>query len=174
MCQKMARDSSKCIHCGVGEVGPDNCAACSWPYSENGWRTFKIGLRRITIDTSCINAKQASAPLNLLEKWAKDGKFEIQKATPFSVEAQGNWEREAKKKQVSGHPPLFTLGASFLGSGAVLAGPDIKNEIQKSSIPWRKVLDRRSRTGRSTSCRARQNWRPSFRDDKHAGFHMEE
>lgn len=129
------RDSSKCIHCGVGEVGPDNCAACSWPYSEKGWSNFKMGLRRITIDTNCINAKQAHDQLNLLEKWKKEGKIEIQKSTPFSEEAQGNLKREAKEKQVSSHPHVFILGSSFLGGGAVLAGPDLRGEIQAILFP---------------------------------------
>lgn len=133
--KSMSTDSSKCIHCGVGKVGPDNCIACSWPYSENGWSNFKLGLRRITIDTNCINAKQASAPLNLLEKWAKEGKIEIQKSTPFSVEAQGNAKRETKEKQVDGHPSLFTLGSSSFSGGAVLAGPDLTKEIQIILFP---------------------------------------
>ncbi len=131
----MVGDSAKCINCGVGEDGPDNCAACSWPYSEKGWSNFKMGLRRITIDTNCINAKQAHGPLNLLEKWGSEGKIEIQKSTPFSVEAQGNLKREAKEKQVSSHPPMFTLGSSSLGGGAVLAGPDLRKEIQAILFP---------------------------------------
>ncbi|MFQ5729821.1 MAG: hypothetical protein ACE5GN_05630 [Waddliaceae bacterium] len=133
ICQEMVTDSSRCIHCGVGEVGPDNCVACSWPYSEKGWSNFQMGLRRITIDTNCINVKQASGPLNLLERWAKEGKIEIQKSTPFSLEAQGNLKREAKEKRVPGHPPLFTLGSSF--GGSVLAGPDLRKEIQTVLFP---------------------------------------
>lgn len=131
----MVSDSSKCIHCGIGEVGPDNCAACSWPYSEKGWSNFTMDLRRITIDTNCINAKRAHGALNILEKWKNDGKIEIQKSTPFSVEAQGNRKREAKEKQVPGHPPLFVLGVSTLGGDAVLAGPDLIKEIQEILFP---------------------------------------
>ena len=92
----MATESSKCLHCGVGEVGPDNCAACTWPYSEKGWSQFRLGLRRITIDTNCINSKGAIDSLNLLEEWTTEGKIEIQKSTPFSVEAQGTLKREAR------------------------------------------------------------------------------
>ncbi len=136
----MVSNSSKCIHCGVGEVGPDNCAACSWPYSDKGWSNFTMGLRRITIDTNCINAKQANEALNQLEQWKNDGKIEIQKSTPFSIEAKGNLMREAKEKQVPGHPPLFTLGASTLGGGAVLAGPDLREEIQTILFPGVKQL----------------------------------
>jgi hypothetical protein len=131
----MMTDSSKCIHCGIGEVGPDNCAACTWPYSEKGWSQFQLGLRRITIDTNCINAKGAIEALNLLEKWAAEGKIEIQKSTPFSVEARGTLEREAKASKVANHPPLFVLDSSTLGGGGVLAGPDLRNEIEKILFP---------------------------------------
>jgi hypothetical protein len=131
----MIGESSKCIHCGVGEVGPDNCTTCSWPYSEKGWPYFKIGLRRITIDTSCINAKRAHDALNQLEKWKSEGKIEIQKSSPFSVEAQGNLRREAKEKQIPDHPPMFVLGSSLLNGGAVLAGPDLRKEIRAILFP---------------------------------------
>jgi len=131
----MIVESSKCIHCGVGEVSPDNCEACSWPYSERGWPNFRMGLRRITIDTNCINARQAHEALNQLEKWKSEGKIEIQKSTPFSVEAQGNLKREAKEKQVPNHPPVFVLGSTFLGGDAVLAGPDLRKEIQATLFP---------------------------------------
>jgi hypothetical protein len=73
--------------------------------------------------------------LNLLEKWKTEGRIEIQKSTPFSIEARGTLEREAKAKKIPNHPPLFILGSSALGSGAVLAGPDIRNEIQRILFP---------------------------------------
>lgn len=131
----MIDESSRCIHCGVGSVGPDNCAACSWPYSEEGWPHFRMGLRWITIDTNCINSRQAHTALNQLEKWKSEGKMEIQKSTPFSAEAQGHPRREAKEKQVPGQPPVFVLDSSVLGGGAVLAGPDLRNEIQAILFP---------------------------------------
>jgi hypothetical protein len=126
---------SKCISCGVGDMGLNNCAACSWPYSNKGWSQFVLGLRRITIDTNCINAKRAIIALNLLEKWKTEEKIEIQKSTPFSIEAQGTLAREAKAKNIPNHPPLFILDSSALGSGAVLAGPDIRNKIQRILFP---------------------------------------
>jgi len=139
----MIDNSSKCIHCGVGAVGPDNCTTCSWPYSEKGWLNFKMDLRRITIDTCCINAKQAHNTLNQLEKWKSEGKIEIQKSTPFSVEAQGNLKRAAKDRQVSGHPTASVLGPGFsLGDGSVLAGPDLRKEIQTILFPGVTVLSR--------------------------------
>ncbi len=128
-------DHLKCIHCGVGDVGIDNCSACSWPYSDKGWSKFGLGLRRITIDTNCINAKQKIEALNLLEKWDSAGKIEIQKSAPFSAEIQGNLKREAKDKNIPHHPPLFVLGSSILGGGDVLAGPDIKDKIQGILFP---------------------------------------
>ena len=131
----MLTDFSKCIHCGVGEVGPDSCAACSWPYSDKGWLQFRLGLRRITIDTNCINARGAIEALNLLERWAAGGKIEIQRSAPFSVEVRGTLKREAKAEKVDDHPPLFILGSSTLGGGAVLAGPDLSDEIQKILFP---------------------------------------
>lgn len=131
----MKGESSQCIHCGVGKVGTDNCDTCSWPYSEKGWLNFSMGLCRITIDTNCINAKQAHEALNQLEKWKNEGKIEIQKSTPFSEEAQGNRKREAKEKQVLPHPSLFVLGSSSLGGGAVLGGPDLRKEIQAILFP---------------------------------------
>lgn len=135
MPEKILTDSSKCIHCGVGKVGPDNCSACSWPYSENGWSNFRLGLRRITIDTNCVNVKQALLPLNLLEKWAEEGKIEIQKSSPFSIETQGNTKREAKEKSVASHPELFMLGSDCFDGSAVLAGPDLREEIQAVLFP---------------------------------------
>ncbi len=127
-------DSRQCIHCGVGQVGSNNCSACTWPYSEAGWLTFQMGIRRITIDTNCINTKRGISELNWLEKLASEGKIEIQKSTQFSVEAQGNLKREAKASQIPDHPPVFVLGASFLG-GAVLAGPDLRTEIRMILFP---------------------------------------
>ncbi len=131
----MVTESSKCLHCGVGEVGIDNCAACTWPYSDKGWSQFRLGLRRITIDICCINSKRRIDSLNLLETWAAEKKIEIQKATPFSVEAQGNLKREARDEQVPSHPALATFGSSSFGNASVLAGPDLKEEIPRILFP---------------------------------------
>ena len=131
----MIDESSICIHCGVGAVGPDNCAACSWPYSEKGWSNFTKVLPRITIDTNCLNSRQAHVALNQLEKWKGERKIEIQKSTPFSAEAQGHPKREAKEKQVPGQPPVFVFGSSVLGGDAVLAGPDLRNEFPAILFP---------------------------------------
>lgn len=128
-------DFRQCIHCGIGQVGPNNCSACTWPYSEAGWLTFQMGIRRITIDTNCINAKRGISELNWLEKVASEGKIEIQKSTQFSVEAQGNLKREAKASQIPDLPPVFFLDASFLDGPAVLAGPDLRAEIRMILFP---------------------------------------
>lgn len=129
-----------CLMCGVGKIGTDNCPACTWPYSLDGWKNFRIGLRRITIDTGCINAKKQNESLNKLEEWGQSGKLDIQKATPFLVEFKGPSTHHEKAHKIDNHPPLFVIGSSCLGDGSVLAGPDLIKQIQEILFPSVKSL----------------------------------
>ena len=138
----MPEQLSKCRYCGVGDVGDDNCAACNWAYSEHGWVTHPPIRMRLTVDTSCINAKQQDAKLNQIEKWQSQGCLEIQKATPFAIETLANKfpAAEAKERLIPKHPPLLELGRDVLGGASVLAGPDLTAEIKSILFPSTKEL----------------------------------
>jgi hypothetical protein len=97
---------------------------------------------RLTVDTSCINAKQRSPELNQIENWQSQGLLEIQKATPFTIETLANSlpEAEAKERLIPKHPPLQELGRCMFGGGSVLAGPDLTAEIKSILFPSTKEL----------------------------------
>jgi len=131
----------KCPYCGVGIVGKDNCSECVWPYSVVGWKSFKRNVKRLTLDTGCINAKEKNSALNTLESWIKEGKIETQRASPFLKEFRGPDRHVKKAQQIPKPPPLFRLGGSMLGGGDILAGPDLKDEISKILFPTVKTLN---------------------------------
>jgi hypothetical protein len=126
--------------CGIGQIRENNCAACSWPYSIEGWKKFSLGLRRITIDTCCINAKQKNDFLNKLGEWERAGKIEIQKASPLLEEFKGPVSHLKKAEQIDNHPPIAIFGATMLGDGSVYAGPDLIKDIQSILFPNVKTL----------------------------------
>lgn len=120
--------------CGIGEIGADNCEACTWPYSIDGWKNFRLGLRRISIDKCCVNAKQQNDFLNKLKEWDREGKIDVQKATTFLKEPESSPSRLKKGQQIDDHPPLTTFGSSINGR-SVLGGPDLAKEIKSILFP---------------------------------------
>jgi len=78
-------------------------------------------VRRITSDTSCVNAKQQNVDLNKLEEWQSRGWLRLQRADALLEELKGG-ARIAKASTIEPHPGVFVLGASSLGGDNVLAG----------------------------------------------------
>ncbi|MEK6599936.1 MAG: hypothetical protein AABY52_06325 [Deltaproteobacteria bacterium] len=135
-------NQDRCLMCGVGEIGTDNCSACTWPYSRAGWQRFRRGVKRITIDTGCINAKRKNEFLNKFEEWESQGKIQIQRATPFLEEFKGPPKHVEKAKDIETHPSVIMLDVSILGDGSVLAGPDLREAIQPILFPHTRTLTR--------------------------------
>ncbi len=132
---------SKVIKCGCGaslSVVVENCPNCTWPFELSGWKKTNIRLRRITIDTGCLNTKRKVPSLNVLETWATEGHIEIQRADALLEELSGQ-ERIEKAQQIPDHPPLTTFPIG-LGGGAVLAGPDLGQELTRILFPTTKNL----------------------------------
>ena len=89
---------------------------------------------RITIDTGCINVKGEHDALNTLERWAQDGRLELQRSDSMLGELQGEARLE-KASSLDEHPSLFTLGLSTLDGPDVLAGPDSGPELRNVLFP---------------------------------------
>ncbi len=130
----------KCVKgCGADVVPQQtNCPRCTWPYQLGGWHKTTYELRRITIDTCCLNVKQKDNDLNLLESWEKQGHFELQRSDALLAELRGPAYRITKAQNVAGHPPLFHMGSSF--GGGVLAGPDLSDVLRQVLFPTVKNL----------------------------------
>lgn len=131
----------RCPHCGVGEIEKDNCSNCTWPYSLEGWKQYNRGIKRLSIDTGCINAKGNLASLNTLERWKNEGKLEIQRASSFLEEFRGPDHHVKKAKEISELPALFFLGSSILGRRDVLAGPDLRDVVKTILFPTVAILN---------------------------------
>jgi hypothetical protein len=79
-------------------------------------------VRRLTLDTGCVNVKGLDPYLNQLEKWQGQGLIDLQRARPFLEELKGPPARIEKGEAIEPHPPTWRLGFSALGEGpAVLA-----------------------------------------------------
>jgi hypothetical protein len=113
---------AQCIRCGARR-GPDdvNCSQCTWPFHPDGWPRTTRRIRRVTSDTSCVNAKQQNDDLNQLERWERSGWLHLQRADALLNELRGE-ARIAKASTMAPHPDVFVLGASSLGGDNVLAG----------------------------------------------------
>ena len=128
-------DLFECVKCGHGNrKGVGACARCTWPFSHEAWKTTTLRPRRITLDTSCINAKARNPDLNTLEDWAQTGKIELQRTDAMLKELKGE-QRVQKASLLSPQPKLFTLGVSVLGGSDVLAGPDKSEELRRLLFP---------------------------------------
>lgn len=141
MMSHMEEQAIECLKCG-GRVGhgESNCPACTWPHAPEGWKRTRIRVHRVTLDTSCINAKQENPHLNQLEQWERQRWVRLERAQAMGEELKGKDRRE-KAKELDPHPPLFVLGASALGDGSVLAGPVLKEELlARILFPTTKVL----------------------------------
>lgn len=86
----------ECVKCGYqNKRRASECAQCTWPFSEDAWGSTNSKIKKITIDTGCINAKEKDKSLNKLEEWASEGLVEIQRADVFMEELKGD-DRVAK------------------------------------------------------------------------------
>jgi len=126
---------TECVKCGHNSTAGDTaCRKCTWPFSPNAWKSTTQRIRRVTLDTGCVNAKGEDPSLNALERWAADGLLHLQRADVLLKELKGI-QRVAKAKTLEPHPNLFILGSSTLGSKDVLAGPDRLQELQRILFP---------------------------------------
>jgi len=128
-----------------GEENPAEatlCSRCTWPFSVDAWHKTTIKLRKVTIDTSCINAKGRNADLNRLERLAEAGKLLIQRADVM-LEELDSIERVAKAHNTEPHPEPWLLGItgrSELGMTTHLGGPDLSDPLRDILFPSTKRL----------------------------------
>lgn len=130
----------ECVKCGhrIG-TRATACAQCTWPFSREGWTSTKQRIRRVTLDTGCVNAKGLDADLNMLEQWAARGHLELQRSDAMLKELRGK-ARIAKAKSLPPHPGLFNLGVTALGGPDVLAGPNLPKDLQQILFPTAHTL----------------------------------
>lgn len=135
----------ECVKCGQqNSTNSPACPKCTWPFTHDAWKRSKLRIRRITLDTGCVNAKGRNTDLNTLEKWAAVGKLELQRSDAMLSELTGQM-RVAKAQLLEPHPGLFTLGQSVLGGSDVLAGPDLSEELQQILFPTASPLTENQR-----------------------------
>ncbi len=131
---------SECVKCGHRNIGNATaCSQCTWPFSRDAWKTSRLRIRRVTLDTGCVNAKGRDPELNTLERWAATGSLELQRSEAMLNELAGE-ARVEKAQRLAPHPGLFTLDSSILGGSDVLAGPDLPDELQQILFPTAKPL----------------------------------
>lgn len=129
-----------CVKCGNQiATGENACPDCTWPLSRDAWQYTRFVIRRVTVDTSCINAKRLDPDLNALEYWASSGLLTIQRSGTLLEELRGK-KRIDKAQGLEEHPSLFVIGVSTLDSGAVLAGPDMQEYLEEILFPTTKNL----------------------------------
>ncbi len=129
----------ECAKCGyTNSANAQACIKCTWPFNQNAWTSTTLKIRRITLDTSCINAKGRNPDLNILERWEKAGHLDLQRSDVMLKELVGE-ERIAKAKLLGTLPELFSFPGLLSGS-AVLAGPDLHRELQNILFPTAKLL----------------------------------
>ena len=129
---------NSCVKCGaLREATADFCAECTWPFSLDAWSQSIHRVRRITIDTCCINSKRQDPALNKLEQWAERDCLELQRADEMLIEVlrPGGEGFIDKVLATEEHPGLFTIGSSMIGGGDVLAGPNLQDELRGILFP---------------------------------------
>ena len=131
---------SECVKCGHRNItNATACDQCTWPFSRDAWKTSRLRIRRVTLDTGCLNARERDPNLNTLERWAATGFLELQRSEAMLSELAGK-ARVEKAQRLARHPGLFTLGSSILGGPDVLAGPDLPDELQQILFPTARPL----------------------------------
>ncbi len=129
----------KCVKCGhESPSSAEACIQCTWPFTRRAWPSSTHRIRRVTLDTSCINAKGSNPDLNILEQWGSVGYLKLQRSDAMLKELKGG-ARVEKAKLLETHPELFYLGGGLDGP-AVLAGPDLPRELQEILFPTTKSL----------------------------------
>ena len=135
----------ECVKCGADiPDGAKRCSSCTWPFSLEAWQQSSLPIRRITLDTGCINAKRRNEALNSLERWAEEGRIELQRSDAMLDELEGD-ARVEKAAALKEHPGLFILDESVLDGPDVLAGPDIGTELQEILFPTAQPLTNNQR-----------------------------
>lgn len=130
----------ECVKCGYPFQVPVNaCHQCSWPCSLDAWSDTEFQIKRVTIDTSCINAKQLDPDLNILETWAEENHIKIERSDALIKELLGQ-DRIAKAEKIQLQPQVWILGQNALGIDTVLAGPDVSGPVQEILFPTTKIL----------------------------------
>jgi hypothetical protein len=135
----------KCVKCGHrNTTSAVACARCTWPFSRDAWGASKLRIRRVTLDTGCVNAKGLNPDLNTLERWGAAQYLELQRSSAMLGELGGE-ARVAKARSLAPHPGLSTLGSGDLGGPDVLAGPDLPGELQQILFPTANPLTENQR-----------------------------
>lgn len=125
----------ECVRCGNENViGATACGRCTWPFTLDAWPLTTFRVRRITLDTGCINSKSKNSDLNTLEQWATSGYVLLQRSDVMLHELRGE-AFVAKAESIDVHPGIIILGASMLDGPAVLAGPDLRDDIRRILFP---------------------------------------
>lgn len=125
----------ECVKCG--QHNPRSiaaCARCTWPLIGSAWLSTTFIIRRISLDTGCVNAKGKDPSLNTLEQWASFGYLQLQRSDVMLQELIGD-ARVTKAQSIETHPGLFILGASMLDGPDVLASPDLRNDLRRILFP---------------------------------------
>lgn len=126
----------ECVKCGLKcDDSAALCPRCTWPFSDDGWKSTNFKISKITLDIGCINAKQQDPHLNKIEAWAATGLLEIQRSDTFLKEFTGPKAHMDKATDIAAFPRLVTFDVSTFGGGDVLAGPDLGPEIKKILFP---------------------------------------
>ena len=136
---------AECVKCGNdNECGSHSCRDCAWPLTLDAWRSSARRIERVTIDTNCINQKQADDDLNTAERWELEGKFVIERAEVMLDELKGA-QRIAKARTIPQHRGGWILGVSTLGIDTYLGGPDMETELVDVLFPTTAVLNENQR-----------------------------
>ena len=126
---------TSCVKCGKqSEDDAPACVGCTWPFTLHAWRTTRFAIRRVTLDTGCINVKGADVDLSTLERWAHEGKITLERSDELLRELHGA-ARIAKAGALKPHPDVWRLGISRLGLDTLLAGPDMQEPIRETLFP---------------------------------------
>lgn len=134
---------SECVRCGHDNFSDAAaCQDCAWPLALDAWRGSHHRIRRVSLDTGCVNAKRQNIYLNLLERWADDGLIALERSGAFLAELKGYLRRQ-KAEAIAPHRPVWRLGIpgmSELGVNTFLAGPDVGDEVAPVLFPTAATL----------------------------------
>ena len=135
----------ECVKCGRdNQSGLNACPDCAWPLKLGAWRGSRHQVQRVTIDTNCLNQKQQDASLNLLERWAAEGRLILERAPAMLHELKGP-PRIAKAGAITQHRRGWVLDESLLDIDTYLSGPDMEAELIDTLFPTTTVLNSNQR-----------------------------
>lgn len=111
--------------------------------SREAWAKTSHIVRKVTLDTSCINARQADEDLNQLERWAREGLFELQRSTAMLPELRGRSRiRKASGLDQHNEPCLIGVpGRSEIGVTTFVGGPDLSDDLADLLFPTTSILN---------------------------------